>query len=173
MPKAYQFYSACTRSVLSASPPQAQNFFLELCQVETLDSCLITATTSNNKRHRRQRLTNSPSLVSFCACFLSKCWVWLCVQLLTGRSERAVERCRSRAATFGKNSAKRICATLLRVTRSSDAHRERATTTDFAKPSDARQFWRVAGLARFSNRAELKNVLRLVEGGCVDVGRSV
>jgi len=55
----------------------------------------------------------------------------------------------------------------------SDSHREQATTTDFAKPRDARQFWRVAGLARFSKRAEFKNVLRLVEGGCVHVGRSV
>ena len=79
------------------------------------------------------------------------------------RSERAFESSRLRAATFGKNSAKRICATLPRVARSSDAHREPATTTDFAKPRNARQFWRVAGLARFSKRAELDYVLRSSE----------
>ena len=45
----------------------------------------------------------------------------------------------------------------------SDSHREQATTTDFAKPRDARQFWRVAGLARFSKRAELDYVLRSSE----------
>ena len=59
VPKAYQFYSACTRSVLSASPPQAQNFFLELCQVDNalfMPNNRNNASSTNNGSKTRQAL---------------------------------------------------------------------------------------------------------------------